>query len=323
VTASGAPLRGFPAEVARLTWVGIGAPLGKLVGPELPETGMCLRGQQETDLDPETGASVGWSPGVELGGETYDCYRVHPPYRDGVGYTYWQRDVDVPAGARLEFTTGMGELSPQRSDGVTFSVLVADLAGGQPSGFERLFETSQKSFAWLPHQVLLDRLAGRRVRLRFVADCGPNDNATTDHAHWGDVAVVTPSEDEPTAPVRYMTWLGAEDFTSGFYFSQVRSKTVDLEWRIEGAGPVSIKSIRVHAAPDAIYREFERGLVLANPSPRPYTFDLAQLFPRQHFRRLKGTARQDPATNNGAAVGDSLTLGPKEGLFLVKEAAAD
>ena len=69
-----------------------------------------------------------------------------------------------------------------------------------------------------------------------------------------------------------------------------------------------------------MYREFERGLVLANPSPRPYTFDLATLFPGRSFRRIQGSPRQDPATNNGAPVAGTLTLGPKDALFLVRSA---
>jgi len=318
VTAGGTPMQGYPEEVARLTWVGIAAPEGKLVRPELPETGIQLRGQEEMDIAAETGASVQWGAAVALGGQEHDCYRVHPPYRGGVGNVYWQRDLEVPPAANLEFYTGMGEKSPERSDGVTFTVLAGEIANGRVVRYQGLFEHSQKAFEWVGHQVSLEACAGKRVRLRFVADCGPDDNATTDHAHWGDVAVLAPNEDVPTPPVRYMTWLNNREFTSGFYFSDVRSKQVDLEWRVEGSEPIWISSIRAHAHADAIYREFEHGLVLANPSPRPYRFDLERLFAGCEFRRLRGSAEQDPAANNGAAVGGTLTLGPKEGLFLVK-----
>jgi hypothetical protein len=73
-----------------------------------------------------------------------------------------------------------------------------------------------------------------------------------------------------------------------------------------------------HAHPDAIYRRFEHGLALANPSPRPYVFDLDKLFPGQTFRRLRGSRTQDTIANDGSAVGGKLELGPKEGLFLVR-----
>ena len=43
---------------------------------------------------------------------------------------------------------------------------------------------------------------------------------------------------------------------------------------------------------------------------------LSRIAPGRRFRRIKGSARQDPITNDGSAVGASLTLGPKDGLFL-------
>jgi hypothetical protein len=73
-----------------------------------------------------------------------------------------------------------------------------------------------------------------------------------------------------------------------------------------------------HAAADVIYREFEHGLVMANPAPRPYEFDLDKLFPGKSWRRLRGTPLQDPRANNGSPVSGKLTLGPKDALFLVR-----
>ncbi|MCX6896920.1 MAG: hypothetical protein NTZ16_15815 [Verrucomicrobia bacterium] len=68
-----------------------------------------------------------------------------------------------------------------------------------------------------------------------------------------------------------------------------------------------------------MFREFEHGLVVANPSSRTYTFELSKLFPGKQFRRLKATAHQDTLANNGKRVSTHLTLGPQEGLFLLKE----
>jgi hypothetical protein len=73
-----------------------------------------------------------------------------------------------------------------------------------------------------------------------------------------------------------------------------------------------------YAHPDVIYREFENGLVLANPAPHPYTFELDKLFPGQRFRRLQASSTQDTISNDGSIVSDRLTLEPKEGLFLTK-----
>ncbi|MBM4044166.1 MAG: hypothetical protein FJ279_03560 [Planctomycetes bacterium] len=130
-----------------------------------------------------------------------------------------------------------------------------------------------------------------------------------------------PGEDEKAAtkPVRFMTWVNDADFTSGFYFSDIRSSQVDLEFIVESSEPVWLRDLAAYAHPDATYREFERGLVVANPSPRPYTFDLERLFPGKRFRRLKATANQDTKTNDGSAVAGRLTLEPKDALFLIRE----
>jgi len=323
VTAQGEPPEGFPREVARMMWVGIASPEERLVRREPPRTGMCLRGGEETDLDPESGASVHFFAGRDLGGEKHDGYLVHPPYKGearAVGYTFWEREVDVPQDGSLELFTGMGEKSPERSDGVVFRVLVAQAGDATAPQYQPIFEHTQKAFAWVPHRVSLADWAGRRVRLKFTSDCGPHDNSTTDHSHWGDVWVVgAQGRAAFTEPVRHMTWLGARPFTSGFYFHDVRSKTVDLEFTIEGREPISLQSIRAHAHPDAIYREFEHGFVLANPSPRPYEFDLAHLLANRKLRRLRGSPEQDPTANDGKPVGGKVRLEGKEGLFLVKD----
>ena len=323
VTADGQGRENQPSEIARRMWVGITPPRGQLTSAELPTAGMCLRGKEEQILEPDSGANLRWAPKMELGGQRRDCYATHPPYgAGGVGYSFWQRQVDVPRDGRLEFLTGMGPKSPERSDGVWFRVLLADITDttdGRPLEYRRIFEHSQRASQWTPHRVSLAEWSGRRVSLKFVADCGPNDNSTTDHAYWADVAVVGPQGREGwTAPVEHMTWLNAREFTSIFYFKDVRSESIDLQFWVEGTEPIRIASIAAHRHPDAVYREFQHGLVLANPSPRDYTFDLDKLLPGQKFRRLQGTPLQDPEANDGSPVGGEVTLGPSEGLFLVK-----
>jgi len=122
---------------------------------------------------------------------------------------------------------------------------------------------------------------------------------------------------EPEREDRFMTWINDKDFDSGYYFSNIESDRVDLEFIIEGPGPVWISRIKAYACPDVMYRLFEHGLVLANPSPRPYVFDMDKFFGEQRFRRLRGTRTQDPVCNNGSVVSGKLSLKPREGLFLV------
>ena len=322
VTVDAQQRKNQPPEIARRIWVGTAPPRGQLILSELPTAGICLRGQAEQASEPDTGGYLRWAPNVELGGQRRDCYATHPPYRAGVGYSFWQRQADVPQEGRLVFLTGMGSKSPQRSDGVWFRVLLADLTdtkNERPVEYRQIFEHSQKESRWMPHEVSLADWAGRRVSLKFVADCGPHDNSTTDHAYWADAAVVGPQgREEWTAPVEHMTWLNAREFTSTFYFKNVCSPAIDLRFSVEGTEPIRITSIAAHRHPDAIYREFQHGLVLANPAPRPYTFDLDKLLPGQKFRRLQGTPLQDPEANNGSPAPGKLTLGPNEGLFLAK-----
>ncbi len=130
-------------------------------------------------------------------------------------------------------------------------------------------------------------------------------------------AELRPAGNKAAPPVRFMSWLNARDFTSGFYFNDVRDKSVDVEFVFESAEPVWISHLAAHAAPDAIAREFEHGVVIANPSLRPHVFDLAALFPGKAFRRLPASAGQDRVANSGAAVSARLTLAAKDALFLL------
>ena len=321
MTARGAAMRGYPKEVARLTHVGIAADEGLLIRPEPPAAGMCLRGAAEAPLEADTGAAIRYMPRQSLGGRARAAYFAHPPYRGGpTGYVFWTRDVTVPPGGRLELHTGMGEKSPARSDGVVFRVLAAELTNGKPGRFDKLLEHTQKASEWTAHKVSLADRTGRRIRLKFVADAGAKDNATTDHAHWADVCVVGPDGRAGLNQARrFMTWTDGRPFESSFYFDAVQGRPVDLEFNFEGAQPIWISRLTAHAGADAMVRLFEGGLVLANPSPRPYTFDLRTIAGGRELRRLAATALQDTKTNNGAPAAGKLTLGPKDALFLVNQ----
>jgi hypothetical protein len=143
----------------------------------------------------------------------------------------------------------MSERAPTRSDGVTFRVDVVEQAGGEAERRERVFEHVQKAATWTPHTVDLSRWASKPVRLKFISDAGPRDNATTDHSHWGDVCVVGAGGRKALTPARrFMTWANARPFASGFYFSDVRGERVDLEFVVEGAEAVRGPGHRRHGA---------------------------------------------------------------------------
>lgn len=105
-----------------------------------------------------------------------------------------------------------------------------------------------------------------------------------------------------------------------FHFNRVPvGVPLNMTFEFEGREEVVIEELSIHAAGGAVAREFEGGVVLANPSPHPETFDLARLFPSKTFRRLKATPNQDTAVNNGKPVRASVRLGKFDGLFLVRE----
>jgi len=118
---------------------------------------------------------------------------------------------------------------------------------------------------------------------------------------------------------KFMSWMNEKDFTSTFYFRGISKPTVDLELSVEGSEPFSITSLNGYAYPDAMYRAFDRGVVIANPSEHAFTFDMERIAGSQQLRRLRGSATQDPKSNSGERVGRVLALPAKDALFLVKE----
>ncbi len=318
LTASAAPRAGYPEGMARFAEVGVAGDGVPLSSAQPEAVGMCLRGAGEAALESATGALARYQREAKVGGAVLSAVAVHPPFKACKGAVFWCRDVEVPAGAELRFSLGMGPRAPERSDGVWYSVHVAALDGGQAGVYEKVFEETTKAHAWLPRAVPLAQWAGRRVSLKFVADCGPNDHATTDQGYWGDVKLVPAGVPEAglTPPQSRMTWLNARPFDAAFYFRDVRSGTVSLTFRIEGAEPVVLRSLTAHAAVDTRARLFENGLVLGNPGHSPATFDLARLAPGRSYRRLRATPLQDTQANNGEPVGATVALGALDGLFL-------
>ena len=115
------------------------------------------------------------------------------------------------------------------------------------------------------------------------------------------------------------SWVDDRPIDYTFYGTAMPAGEAVITFDIEGSEPWRLSRITAHAHPDAMLRSYDNGLVLANPSARPYTFNLARLLPNEKFRRLQGTALQDTQTNNGKPAGAEITLGPKDGLFLQRE----
>ncbi|MCF7848974.1 MAG: hypothetical protein K9M45_09005 [Kiritimatiellales bacterium] len=323
IRAAGAPMKDYPKEVARLMEVELLGNGESLITRKLPERGICFHGQSEEEGIPAgTGAGIRFKLQKTINGAK-PAFFMHPPGKGGKGYTWFQKEVTVPADGKLSFYTAMGEKSPSRSDGVWFRVQVAEIAGDKTGAFKQLFEHTQKSNEWIEHHVSLSDYSGKKIALKFISDCGPKDNSTTDHSYWGSVQLMG-NEDygigkEGVEQTLYMSYVNNNPFTSRFFFPKVNRRFADIRVTIEGTEPVVIESISGHAAPDAVYREFEKGLVLANPGLESFTFDLEKIAAGKKYRRFKATSKQDTVANNGQPVGKTVTLGAKDGLFLVRE----
>ncbi|MBI5683734.1 MAG: hypothetical protein HZC54_01505 [Verrucomicrobia bacterium] len=314
------PMKGYPSAIPRLAWVGW-RHAGDLMQQPPLATGMTLSGQKDEPIRAETGTSFRPANPVSLAGESHHAYGVHPPYRNTKGSVFWETMAAIPAEKpRLTFFSGLTDKAKGKSDGVGLKVEVR-----RDNGAEEVLSLLHREKQWVARSADLSRWAGQTVRLRFTTDPGPAGNTVADHTFWGDVRVESGTGAAPApeklalTPQRIMTWANAEWFESGFYFRGLGSRAVDLTFEFEGSESVHLAGLTAHAAPDAIARDYERGVVLANPSTQPFAFDLAKLFPNARLRRLQGSPEQDPKTNDGSLAGATVSVGPRDALFLVKE----
>jgi hypothetical protein len=321
LVASADPLPNYPPQMARYATCTL-VPDGWLMHKISPNNvWIRRRGEPRKPIDSSTGAIFRAVGPVGLAGKTCIAIQVHPPYIGKVGSVEWECVVKPDRNDALHFATAMGERAAGKSDGVLFRV-EAIVLPGEKSGGEKvdvLFEQLQVESRWQEHVLPLTQYEGQKILLRFIADAGPWDNAITDHAYWGNIWV-GPEKPRipPRPPVEQGTWLAQRSFTAGFFFAELSPGNYRLSLRVEGDAPVHVQKLALHPGPDARYRVFERGLVLANPSLREVTFDLEKIAPGRKFRRLKGTANQDPVTNNGAEVGRTVMIPPKDALFLIE-----
>lgn len=135
----------------------------------------------------------------------------------------------------------------------------------------------------------------------------------------GRAFYVEPTLYDPAIKDRfYYSYANGNKFNSVFYFYNVQQKSFELKIKIEGGAPFLIHSIEAYSHPDVVAREFEHGVIVTNPSPNPYQFNLVEIFGDDHFQRLKGSTNQDPVTNDGSDSGSIVELNGRDALFLIK-----
>ncbi|MHC4675925.1 MAG: hypothetical protein ACYTBZ_25830, partial [Planctomycetota bacterium] len=306
----------FPQEIARLIKVTC-RPAGWLMDQDPQAVGIQYdEGPKPTGDEIVSGGKIRHLPHVNIDDEGHQTYYARPSSvgNRGIGWTYWEEQVVLPQEARLLFYTGVRPVM-NKTDGVTFRIDVR-----QGSNTSTVFTHHQKQLAWVLRTVDLSGYSGRTVVLRFLTSAGPAGDIAADNAYWGDAFVWPGADPVPkrTSFPTLMTWADGQWFEATFYYRDLTPGTYTFDFDIEGSAPVYLADLSLHAYPDTMLREFEKGLVLANPSLRPFTFNLAELVPGKYFRRLQGSSKQDPQTNDGGKVGDAVVIPPRDGLFLIR-----
>jgi len=148
--------------------------------PDKFESGYCFRNGNETAMDDKTGAHAYAGP-VEAGGKTQKGWGIHPPYNGGVGYTFLLSEpVVVPNIPNLVFAMDVGIRSGgDKSDGVLYKIVVILPEPGTVFPVAGILWDKK---SWGTLQADLSPWAGKTVRLKLIADVGPNDNSVADWA---------------------------------------------------------------------------------------------------------------------------------------------
>jgi len=140
-----------------------------------------------------------------------------------------------------------------------------------------------------------------------------------------------------TGPVR--AGLSGKDYLPvSFYVRGAQKGRVTVDFRFGSGGPIRFRKLSVHKNPDTLACEFEKGIVLVNPSRQESSFDLTELFPdRKDYRRLSATAPQGNvpdrympqfeqalAINNGKDIRkpNNVRVGERDALFLIADDAS-
>ncbi len=149
--------------------------------------GICIRNQQET-------SSLG-SYGSTCHFQTMSCGNVaktgiflHPPYSEGVGYSFICKTVTLPADYPVMFKCSVGKQDGSYlGDGIWFRLNLIDKNGKET----QLAENSVQRHEWKDFQADLTPWQGQNITLKLISDVGPNDNSEGDWACWGDLRIET------------------------------------------------------------------------------------------------------------------------------------
>ena len=160
----------------------VSAPLILVPLPAHYDTGMCVRGGQETN---DFGATLGHvvPRSATCGEVSKDAIFMHPPYQGAVGYSFAMYDAvtlpkDPPAAFRAVVGKGDGS---DLGDGILYKLAVVDASGAKTI----VAEKTVLQHEWLPIEADLSKWAGQKVRLELISDAGTQDNSSGDREEGG------------------------------------------------------------------------------------------------------------------------------------------
>jgi hypothetical protein len=122
-------------------------------------------------------------------------------------------------------------------------------------------------------------------------------------------------------PQTQIALAGPDWMRARFYFRGIGAGDVKVAFAFDGSRPARLRAMTARGAADVVFRRFEHGAAFTNPSLNEYRFNVANLAPGATYRRIQGSADQDPTTNNGALVGATLTVPPLDALVVANATA--
>ena len=150
--------------------------------------GMALRHQKETTDLGGSGTLVN-PQRIECGEVNKEGLFLHPPWKEGTGYCFALYEAcALPASGPAAFRASVGKANgSDLGDGILYKLVVIDAAGAETVAAEATVTRHE----WKPIEADLSPWAGQSVRLKLIADAGPQDNSGGDWGAWADMRIET------------------------------------------------------------------------------------------------------------------------------------
>ena len=162
------------------------APVANL--PAEWSSGMCYRGGNERPDFGESRANA-YVRKTPCDGDVRNAIFMHPPYMNGVGYTFAVYEpITLPQAPQSAFRAVVGKKDGSYlGDGILYKLVVVAEDGSETVIGKRQVDTHK----WLPIEGDLSPWAGRTVRIKLITDVGEGDDSSGDWGCWADMRIET------------------------------------------------------------------------------------------------------------------------------------